>query len=180
MPARRSWSLGVAALVVVALLATVALGSGMLPRPSGHGPAPSHGHARVTLYDNASGALLATVDARVADTPAERYHGLSNTTPLAPNTGMVFVFPDEKQRAFVMRDMNYPLDMLFVGADGRVNAVHHASLPPPNTSESELKRYTGDAKWVLEVPRGFTAAHNVTVGDRMSVNESTTTSTTHP
>jgi uncharacterized membrane protein (UPF0127 family) len=124
--------------------------------------------ATVTVADE-DGTTLGVVDARVADSTGERYVGLSNTTSLPPDAGMLFVFPRADERAFVMRDMAIPLDIIFVGANGTVTAVHSAPAPPPGTPESELARYTGRAQFVLEVNRGWAAAHNVSVGDRVRV-----------
>ncbi len=127
----------------------------------------SYGNATVTV-SNESGAL-ATVDARVADSPQERYDGLSGTDPLENGTGMLFVFPDESNVSFVMRGMTYPLDIVYIGADGRITTIHTASVPPEGTSESDLERYPGRAKWVLEVPAGWAERYDVTVGDRIDI-----------
>ena len=119
-----------------------------------------HDHATVTIRA-ANGSTLGVVSARVADTPGERYRGLSGTASLANGSGMWFVFDDEANRTFVMRDMNYPLDMVFVGADGRIAVIHHAPTEDPPYHE-----YRGRARWVLEVPSGWTTSHGVEVGDR--------------
>lgn len=115
------------------------------------------------------GATLGTVTVSVADTPTERYLGLSNTDPLGPDEGMWFVFDSEGDRAFVMRDMGYPLDIVFVGANGTITAIHHAPVPDGRP----LKRYEGRAKWVLEVSEGWTTEHGVAVGDRVRVANQT-------
>jgi len=124
--------------------------------------------ARVAVTDG--DRTLGVVTAAVADTRDERYRGLSDTASLAPDEGMLFVFHEEANRTFVMREMSFALDIVFVGADRRITAIHHAPQPPPDTPESELRRYTGRAKWVLEINRGWTTSHNVTVGDRVRID----------
>lgn len=131
------------------------------------GPVGDVEHATVTVADE-NGTTLGVVAARVADTPQERYRGLSNTASLENGTGMWFVFEEEASRGFVMRDMNYPLDIVFVGADGRITVIHHAS-----TEEPPYEEYRGRAKWVLEVPRGWTGKHGVEVGDVVTVEYGT-------
>lgn len=121
---------------------------------------------QVTVVDE-NGTTLTTVEARVADTPTERYRGLSDTEELAAGEGMLFVFPDSGERAFVMREMEYALDIVFVGADRRVNSIRHASVPSPNTTD--LTRYRGRGKWVLEVPRGWAARHGIEPGDSVRI-----------
>lgn len=111
------------------------------------------------------GERLGQIEAMVADTPAERYTGLSDTEALPPNGGMVFVYPDAGDRTYVMRDMDFPLDIVFVDADGTITQIHHA----PVETDSDLTRYSGRAKWVVEVNRGWTTTHDVSVGDTVSV-----------
>lgn len=116
-----------------------------------------------------NGTELGRVEAAVADTPDERYRGLSNTDPLPPDTGLLFVFDEEANRTFVMREMNYPIDMVFVGSDGRVTAIHHAETEADDDPGADLTPYRGRAKWVLEVPYDWTTRHGVTVGDRVVI-----------
>lgn len=120
--------------------------------------------ALVTIYTT-DGTQLGTIRATVADEPDERYTGLSDTDSLAEDEGMLFVFPEEDTRSFVMRDMNFPLDMIFVDAEGRITEIHHA----PVENGSFLTRYRGTAKWVIEVDRGWTTEHDVAVGDRIDI-----------
>jgi hypothetical protein len=121
--------------------------------------------ATITIFD-ADGETLGTIQARVADDPQERFTGLSDTTSLAPNEGMLFVFEREDDRAFVMRDMDFPLDIVFVDADGHITDIAHA----PVENDTPLTRYTGRAKWVVEVNRGWTTDHDVSVGDEVRID----------
>jgi uncharacterized membrane protein (UPF0127 family) len=122
------------------------------------------GEATVTVVDE-DGTALGTVDVRIADTFEERYTGLSDTASLGPDEGMLFVHGDEGERTYVMRDMAFPIDIVFIGADRRITAIHHAEVEEP-----PLTRYRGRAKWVLEVPYGWTTDHGVTVGDRVRID----------
>lgn len=97
-----------------------------------------------------------TVSLMVADEPDERQSGLMHREELANRTGMVFVYGDPQQVSFWMKNTLIPLDMIFVASNGTVLNVQHAS-PQPNASGSELKTYPsdGEAKYVVELPRGF-------------------------
>lgn len=128
-------------------------------------------HANVTVVDD-NGTKLATVHVRIADTYRERYRGLSGTKSLADGQGMLFVYESAGHYTYVMRDMNYPLDIVFADANGTITSIHHAPVPPPGTSEDELKKYRGYGKYVLEVPRGYTTRRGITVGDRIVVRQS--------
>ena len=114
----------------------------------------------VTAYD-ANGTELATVDVRVADTSAKRYTGLSDTDSLAPDEGMWFVHPEEGGQAYVMRGMSFPLDIVFVDANGTVTRVFHADVAGTSAP------YRARAKYVLEVNRGWANRTGLEAGDRV-------------
>lgn len=118
-----------------------------------------------------NGSTLATVGVRVADTDRERYVGLSETRSLNDSEGMLFVFPESGSHEFVMRDMAFPLDIVFVAPNGTITTIRHAPVPPSGTDDSDLTRYSGTGKYVLEVPRGFTNRSGVGVGDQVVVPE---------
>jgi len=153
-----------AGFLVVAVLVTLAIlfGTGLayeLAAPD------EYDRTTVTVRD-ANGTRLATVEARVADSFAARYVGLSDTDSLPDGEGMLFVHGGEGEQTYVMRGMSFPLDIVFIGAEGRITTIHHAPTPE-ETPESDLRRYSGRAKWVLEVPRGWTNATGVDEGDRI-------------
>lgn len=116
---------------------------------------------RVTLTVFDGEIAVGQVQARVADGPIERYRGLSGVETLGPNEGMVFVYPAAGERSFVMRDMAVPLDIIFVGADRRVSAISHAAA-------DDQRQFVGQARWVIEVKRGYAAAHGIQAGDRVA------------
>jgi uncharacterized membrane protein (UPF0127 family) len=116
----------------------------------------------VTVTDD-NGTELATVDVRVADTDRERYVGLSETDSLADGEGMLFDFPEEGRHEFVMRDMAFPLDIVFIDSNGTITTIRHA--PTPSNAAEDGQRYPGSGQYVLEVPRGYTNATGIDVGD---------------
>jgi uncharacterized membrane protein (UPF0127 family) len=157
----------VAAVALALVFALV--GGGLLAVDAGVFSPGSYDDATVTVTDE-NGTRLATVDVRVADTFQKRYTGLSDTASLADGEGMLFVHDRAGRHAYVMRDMAFPLDILFVGPNGTVTTVHHAELPPPNTPDEELERYRGDGRYVLEVPYGYTNRTGITVGDTVEID----------
>ncbi|WP_423751098.1 DUF192 domain-containing protein [Salinirarus marinus] len=130
---------------------------------------PADGYERTTVtFVDENGTELAAVQVRVADTLAKRYTGLSDTESLDDGEGMLFVHDSEGTHAYVMRKMDFPLDIVFVDASGTVTAVHHAPLP---AGDGGLKRYRGRGKYVVEVPMGYTNETGIDVGDRMVVGD---------
>jgi uncharacterized membrane protein (UPF0127 family) len=107
-----------------------------------------------------------TIAVTLAQTPQEQEQGLSGTAPLTPNTGMLFVFPKPARYSFWMKDMNYPIDIVWIGEDKKI--VHFvANAKPesyPNTFTSEA-----EALYVLEVPSGFIQENHVSIGDKVEL-----------
>jgi len=161
--------LGALTVVLVAVLAVAILVvTGIVPFPVDS--PDEYDRTTVTVSDE-NGTELGSVEARIADTFEARYVGLSDTESLGPNEGMLFVYEGESTRTFVMREMDFPLDVVFVGANRSITTIHHAPTPPPDTREDELTPYRGRAKWVLEVNRNWTTDHGVEVGDRVEIGD---------
>ncbi|WP_267641830.1 DUF192 domain-containing protein [Haloarchaeobius amylolyticus] len=116
-----------------------------------------------------NGTRLATISVEVADTRQEQYTGLSDHETLANGSGMWFVYDQERQMTFVMRKMDFPLDIIFVDSDGRITSIHHMRAPGPNEDGNDIKA-PGRGQYVLEVPRGYTNATGIEVGDHVEVS----------
>ncbi|PSQ59543.1 MAG: DUF192 domain-containing protein [Halobacteriales archaeon SW_9_67_25] len=121
----------------------------------------------VTVYDE-NETRLATVDVRIADTREKRRIGLMRTDSLESGAGMLFVHARDGTYTYHMRNVSFDIDIVFVGADGTVTTVHHASAPDPG---EDSETYTGRGKYVLEVPRGYTNATGIDVGDSVEIPE---------
>jgi|AntRauMinimDraft_4_1070384.scaffolds.fasta_scaffold00135_31 uncharacterized membrane protein (UPF0127 family) len=121
---------------------------------------------RVTVRDRESNEKLGNVTVEVSDTRDERYTGLSEHESLGENEGMLFVYADEGEHTYVMRSMDFPIDIVYVDASGRITKIHHAPTEPDN---EDLTPYPGRGKWVLEVPYNWTTERGVEEGDRVVV-----------
>lgn len=75
----------------------------------------------------------------VADTPERTELGLSNTKCLPPDRGMLFLFSEPAVQQFWMKDMNYPIDMVWLDADlkeiSRMQNADPANYPEIYSSE---------------------------------------------
>lgn len=157
---RRGYVWKLALFVVLAVIVVLVLNPPLWLVSTGE-----YDRATVRAVD-ANGTDLATVDVRIADTHDKRRVGLSRTDRLPPDTGMWFVFETESVHSFHMKNMSFPLDMVFVAANGTVTRIHHAPVPAA-TPEDDLRTYAGRAKWVLEVNRGWANETGLEVGDRI-------------
>ena len=101
----------------------------------------------------------------VADTDALRELGLSFTSPLQSDQGMIFEFPNPMPVSFWMKDMRYPLDIIWITTDKKVVGFVENFQPnsyPKTASPKVLVQY------VLEVPSGFVRTHGITFGTTVS------------
>ncbi|WP_144902177.1 DUF192 domain-containing protein [Halobellus captivus] len=155
------------ATVILAVAVLLAVGVVAVASNPGLLPTGEYNRTTVTLVDDDTDETLATVTARIADTQSKRYTGLSETDSLGPNEGMLFVHDEAGDYAYVMRDMAFPIDIVFVDSEGTITAIHHAELPPDGTANDDLTRYRGRGQYVLEVPYNYTVERGVEVGDRV-------------
>ena len=88
----------------------------------------------------------------VADTEAERGQGLMDVDDVGDFLGLLFVWEEEINTGFFMKDTLMPLDLFFYGASG--DLVDQVSLVP--CGEEPCPVYVSDARfqWVLETPAG--------------------------
>lgn len=104
----------------------------------------------------------AIITAEVARTPAAHDKGLSGRTELLPDTGLLFVFDVPDVYYFWMKDMSFPIDIIWIGSDMRIvdltESVQPASYPAEFTSRAP-------AQYVLEVPAGTIKKQNFHIGD---------------
>jgi len=103
------------------------------------------------------------VSLEVAATPAERERGLMYRSSLAEGRGMLFVFDEDRNHSFWMKNTLIPLDMLFIARDGTVVGIH-ANATPQSTADIAVGM---PSRYVLEVPGGWAARHGISAGARV-------------
>ena len=82
---------------------------------------------------------------------------------LAPDGGMLFVFDEVRPAAFWMKNTLIPLDMLFIGADGRI--VNIAEQTTPLSTESRPS--AAPVRAVLEINGGLSRMLGIAPGDHV-------------
>jgi len=101
----------------------------------------------------------------MADTPAEHYRGLSNRKSLCEDCGMLFEFNNKKIRTFVMRDMNFPLDIIWI--DDNIVIGVSKNLQPEGSGYKNYYKSPAPVDYVLEVNAGFADGEGIEVGDEV-------------
>ena len=75
------------------------------------------------IAETPAGELAFKVE--IADDTAERSMGLMFRDYLPKDQGMLFVFEQTRDVGFWMKNTKLPLDLIFIGEDGKVRAVRH-------------------------------------------------------
>ncbi|MFC7135247.1 MULTISPECIES: DUF192 domain-containing protein [Salinibaculum] len=110
------------------------------------------------------GRVLGSITAAIADTGQLRYTGLSDTAALPEDRGMLFVYSAVADRTFVMREMDFGIDIVYADAEGVITRIHHAPAPGPN-EDGDDQHYPGRGQYVLEVNEHWTTERGIEAGD---------------
>lgn len=105
-----------------------------------------------------------TFNVAVARTDEEKQIGLSKKTALDENSGMLFVFDNPDFHSFWMKEMKFPIDIIFINGDKVVTVF--GQVNPPSSLNSELVLYQPEEKSdkVLELNAGTSKKYNIKKG----------------
>lgn len=109
------------------------------------------------------------ITAEVAKTPQTREKGLSQRENLPQNFGMLFVFGAQDRYRFWMKDVKFPLDMIWIDSEKKIADISHSAQPQPNTPENLLRIYQSavPVKYVLELYGGTAEGNNLRIADQV-------------
>jgi uncharacterized membrane protein (UPF0127 family) len=95
----------------------------------------------------------------VASTPQERADGLMNREKLEPNTGMLFIFPDNRTRSFWMKSTRIPLSIAYISSENEI--VRIADMRPFSTDRVPSLY---PARYALEMNQSWFKKHDISKG----------------
>lgn len=98
----------------------------------------------------------------VADTTAKRTQGLSGVKALPYGRGLLMVFTEDVSPGIWMKDMNFPIDIVWIDKDWVVREVT-PSIGPETYPQAFYPKQP--IRYILEVPAGFTDIHNIAPGN---------------
>lgn len=118
-----------------------------------------------TILTGPDGRELGAFLVEVASTNEERSKGLMFRRELAPNRGMLFLFPQQRRLSFWMKNTLIPLDMLFVSSEWKVVGIIENATPLSEESRS----VDAESQYVLEVIGGTAARLGIRKGATVRV-----------
>lgn len=104
----------------------------------------------------------------IADTDTTREQGLSGRTSLEYGRGMLFVFEKPQKVYFWMKDMLFPIDMIWIDESGKV--VHLEKSVSPSTYPDSFNA-DKPVKYVLELAAGESDRIGLQIGNIMNFSK---------
>ncbi|WP_246067759.1 DUF192 domain-containing protein [Changchengzhania lutea] len=115
----------------------------------------------LTLYKITTDSTKVTLDIEIADTEYDVQTGLMYRNSMQNTQGMLFVFPDVRERFFYMKNTRIPLDLIYINDNKKVVSFQKNAQP---LNEDSLPSNV-PAQFVLEVNAGLVDTWGISVGD---------------
>lgn len=112
-----------------------------------------------------SGQSSKVFSMEVAATPQARSTGLMFRRTLGPQEGMLFLFPEQQQLSFWMKNTLISLDMIFVSKDWKVVGILE-NVPPLTETP---RRVDAESQYVLEFAAGTAKRIGILEGSLVQV-----------
>lgn len=107
--------------------------------------------------------------AQVASTDEKRNKGLSGRPGLGAEEAMLFVFDSDSKWSIWMKDMHFPIDIVWLDKNKQV--VYIVKNAPPDSYPGQTFVPAEDARYVLEFVAGTVEKKNIVVGSGVSFDE---------
>jgi len=114
-----------------------------------------------TNYVKIAGQII-KVD--LAFTSFDQKNGLSGRNNLKDDEGMLFIFDNLDKYPFWMKDMSFPIDIIWIDEDFCIVYIKKNAFPE---SYPEIFYPQKDSKYVLEVNAQFSEKKNLKEGDKV-------------
>jgi hypothetical protein len=99
----------------------------------------------------------------LADTDTARFQGLSNIEKIHLNGGLLMAFDSDRAHGIWMKDMNFPLDLIWLDSNKKV--VYIVKNAPPESPARTVYTPKEPALYVLELPAGSVQKAGIKTGD---------------
>jgi uncharacterized membrane protein (UPF0127 family) len=105
-----------------------------------------------------------SLTADLALSSEQKEKGLSVKEKLKENEAMLFVFEKPGSHSFWMKDMKFPIDIIWLDSNGKIVHIEENLEPCPLVFVCPSYTPNTDSQYVLETVAGFIPRHNVSVG----------------
>ncbi len=115
----------------------------------------------LTLLKAKNDSIIEKLDIEIADDDYSTQTGLMYRNSMAENQAMLFIFPDEQQRSFYMKNTEIPLDIIYFNSKKEIVSIQKNAKPYDETSLPSQ----AVSQYVLEVNAGLSDSWNLELGD---------------
>lgn len=109
---------------------------------------------------------------RIADTEPERALGLSGVTSLASDGGLLMKYDTDGKWAIWMKDMEIPIDIVWLDKGKKV--IHIVEKADPTLATSVVYRPETDARYIIEIAAGGVDKAGIKTGSVAEFDENDT------
>lgn len=147
-------------LILFAILVAIPLSKHFfLKEPLSLGKKQAVGKKQTATINNYTFTLI------VANSDDEKQVGLSGRDSLPKDQGMLFPFEAKEFHSFWMKDVKFPIDIIFISDDTVVTVVNRAE--PATTDNPTIYKPEEPANKVLEINAGLSEEYGIKKGDKV-------------
>jgi uncharacterized protein len=107
------------------------------------------------------------IETTIADEYNERVLGLSGVKKLRDLEGKLFIFDTDAKHGIWMKDMNFPIDIIWI--DKNLQVIDIEENVSPGTYPTQIFAPDTDARFVLEVNAHLVSSVRIGIGDRLTL-----------
>lgn len=128
----------------------------------------SEDDVREIALNTSTGEHTFTVE--IADDKDSRTLGLMHRDSLDDEKGMLFIYEEERTPAFWMKNMQIPIDIIFMDKDFTV-VDYFENVPPCEEEPCERYMPASKSQYILEVTAGTSSKIVLEKGDKAEMSE---------
>ncbi len=106
------------------------------------------------------------IQAEIADSDESRRKGLMFREKLPQDAGMLFVFEREVRASFWLKNVKFPLDIIWIDKNKTIVGINAGCLPCQENCPSIVSEFP--VRYVLEVNAGWVKANRIQINDRVN------------
>ena len=106
----------------------------------------------------------------VAKSDLDKQIGLSKYSCLPQDSGMIFPFGTPSYYGFWMKNMKFPIDIIYIAQNHIVSVFPNVPVPPdPGSPGIPVYKPSQPADTVLEINAGLSRQYNFKIGDSVQI-----------
>ena len=110
------------------------------------------------------------ISVEIMDTPEQRALGLMFRESLDEDKGMVFIFEEKSTYKFWMKNVNFPIDIIFLDEDKNIIGIFE-NVPGCIKDPCDVYGPEEESLYVIETVAGFSEKNNIEIGQKVEFTQ---------